>query len=235
MFDTRGPVGRAFGMLETYGLRRGGRVVARKIVGRLYARTAYLVGGKTLVPASALPLAGDDEMEVRQASRQDVLDAARSGHARRRACAYLDRGYACALGLVGGEPAAWCWWTDHRHPEHDQLAFFGVQLAPGEAWCFQNHVLPPYRGNGRAARFVRGVEGLLSLCGLRRSLGYVDADNLPARWMYATCGWHPIRTVEARYVLALVGVSGGRLVVRNRAPRTTVTFSYRPISAPGRP
>jgi hypothetical protein len=70
---------------------------------------------------------------------------------------------------------------------------------------------------------------MLARSGYDRMLGYVDSDNIAARWLYETAGHRALATVHATYLLSLVGLSQGRMVVRTNQLRRPATFPYRPL------
>lgn len=224
-------------------MRKGGSVILKKLAKRIYHRQDYIVLEKRLhQPASSDDVArGDGRIAVREGSQAEVLAFTAaishgSSTAKHRALGYLSRNYKCALGFENGVPIAQWWWTDGlllvktRKGRDLQMTFFGIDLDEGDAWCFKNEVLPSHRGHGRATSFVSEIEYMLSLRGYRRMIGYVEADNIPARWLYELRQLQPIKRVRARYLISLIGLANGRVFVRvNERLRGPATFPYRPL------
>jgi len=232
------PIARAYGLLRRHGLRTGSREILRKLSKRLTeysGRRTYFVIAKRL---------GGDEV-LRQRSRSSSVVSVREGEPaeilamrpddERRVQSYLSQNYRCAIFTIDGEVAGWCWWIDTHVPERSsincQLTFFNVQLDEGDVWCFDFWVTPKFRGEGRATNALAELEGMLTLDGYQRMMGYVEQTNIPALWMYKLREFRTIRTVEATYLLSLVGISRGRLVLRVNEGHGPPTFPFRPVRA----
>jgi GNAT superfamily N-acetyltransferase len=222
---------RAYALLRTRGLREAFSPILEKLFTPIYERKVYLVLEKDLERLPAEPaMRSNEALEVREGRPAEVLDLLSDED---RARAYLSRGYRSALAFSGGGFVAWCWWTDGRAPRtrsnDAQLGFFQIELAQDDAWGFGYEVLPSYRGRGRSTRVLDEVERLLVGMGYRRLLGYVDAADVPARWMYVIRDYRPIRTVTATLLFSRIGLSNGRLIVRTNEKKRLSTFPCRPV------
>jgi GNAT superfamily N-acetyltransferase len=238
---------RAYELLRTGGVRRGGWQILKKLAKRIYHRQDYIILEKRLDQSSSSDhiARSGAHIAVREGSQAEVLAftsaiSDNSSPAAHRALTYLSQNYKCALGFEDGAPIAQWWWTDRRLSEKSrndrdlQMTFFEIDLDEGDAWCFKNEVLPSHRGHGRATAFVSEIEHMLYLKGYRRMFGYVEADNIPARWLYELRQLQPIKRVSARYVISLIGFSNGRVFVRvNERLSGPATFPYRPLRRRG--
>ncbi|HEX5467810.1 MAG TPA: hypothetical protein VFW80_02040 [Gaiellaceae bacterium] len=234
----RGVVRRVQGLLREQGLRAGGRQILAKAAGRIYSHEEYIVLEKHLAadPPGAENAQG---LEVREGSEDEIVEFTRAitrnnPVGERKARARLALGYRCILGFFDGRPVSQFWLIDAETLARAdgggdlQVTFFGLPLSPGDAWCFKFELEESTRGGGRATEILRQMEAMLLQSGRRRLLGYVDTDNLPARWVYGISGWKPVRLLGARYLLSSLGVSNGRLLVRV-PDRRSETFPYRPL------
>jgi hypothetical protein len=236
-----GPTGvirRVHALLNEQGLSAGGREIFSKAARRVYSQEEYIVLEKHL---AAEPHGSDDAegLEVREGSEAEIVAFTRAitrddPVAERKARARLARGYRCILGFLDGRPVSQFWLIDAETLAQGngagdlQAQLFGAPLSAGDAWCFKFELEESARGGGRATEILRQTEAMLFRSGRRRLLGYVDAGNLPARWVYGIRGWKPVRRLGARYVLSTVGVSNGRLLIRV-ADRRAESFPYRPL------
>jgi GNAT superfamily N-acetyltransferase len=224
----------------------GRRELAGKAWKQIYERKSYAVLEKRFdrEPLREGALTGIEQIEVREAAPDEILAfAATLSHndldMQTRVLAYLSREYKCALAFSEGIPIGWWWWTDSGKLKlasalDHQIEFFRIELQPGDVWCFKGEILRSHRGRGRAIRFVREVERLLRSRGYTRMMGYIDVDNLPARWLYDMCGLRPTRTFCARYFLRSVGLTNGHVVVRvSERRRGPATFPYRRLRLGG--
>jgi GNAT superfamily N-acetyltransferase len=239
----RSRVDRAYALLRTHGLRAGGLKILEKAAKRVYCRAEYIVVEKRLERRQAHDPCGrrSELIAVREGSQAEILEFTSTitncdRKANRRALAYLSRKYNCALGFDNGVPVGQFWWTDPRPSaklpkDADlQIQFFEIALKEGDAWCFKFEVLSSWRGRGRATAFLEEFEDMLARRGYRRLVGYVHADNIPARWIYEIRGFRPVRSVRSKYLLSLIGISNGRLVIKVNERRRFETFPYRPVT-----
>ena len=230
------PTARAYDLLRTQGLIPGGREILGKVWKRINeynGRRTYLVVAKSL---------GDDEV-IEQRSRSDSVISVREGERAEilalrqddqpRMQSYLSKNYRCAIFVIDGEKAGWCWWLDSGVSEQgsrdDQLTFFNVNLDESDAWIFDFYISPRYRGKGKATNALAQFEGMLALNGYQRIMGYVEQTNIPALWLYKLRGFRTIRRVTATYLLSLVGLSRGRVVLRVNEEHPPPTFPFRPM------
>ena len=103
---------------------------------------------------------------------------------------YLDSGFHVMLLRIDGKPMGYVWWHDNRvaHP-HPTLERYGIGLQDDEAYLFNLFVLPQCRAGGTAGAFFAQFLRELRDRGVRRTYGFVDYVNLPARWMFSAHGW----------------------------------------------
>jgi GNAT superfamily N-acetyltransferase len=223
---------RAYALLRTRGLQQGTSQILKKLFKLIYERKVYLVLEKQLerLPGERITRK-NQAIEVREGTPAEVLNLLSEIEARARA--YLSKAYRSALAFSDGEFVGWCWWTDGRVPrtrsKDAQIGFFQIELAEDDAWGFGYEVLPTYRGHGRSTGVLDEVENLLAGMGYRRLLGYVAADDLPARWMYVIRQYRPIRTVTATLLFSRIGLSNGRLIVKSNEKKRLSTFPYRAV------
>ena len=214
---------------------KGDLEILRKVRKRIYERRVYLIMEKELATNYDRGADMPKRIEVREGHGEEA--ASLRPEAERRLRSYVARGYRCGIVSSDGEVIGWLWWTDGRTAStnagagrrDEQVRFFDVDLADDDAWGFEYHIIPSHRGKGRATPVLRAIEALLAKEGYRRMLGYVDIDNVAARWLYETNGHRRIRTVTARYFVSLFGFSQGRLVVRSNQRRQPATHPYRPL------
>lgn len=236
-------VRRVHALLKEQGLSAGGREVFSKAARRVYSHEEYIVLEKHL---SAEPRGSGaaEGLEVREGSEDEIVQFTRAitrddPVGERKARARLARGYRCILGFLDGRPVSQFWLIEAEtlaggNGAGDlQAQLFGAPLSAGDAWCFKFELEESARGGGRATEILRETEAMLFRSGRRRLLGYVDTDNLPARWVYGISGWKQVRRLGARYLLSTVGVSNGRLLIRV-PDRRAESFPYRPARRVGR-
>jgi GNAT superfamily N-acetyltransferase len=243
--DPAGASGGGRVSIPTTGTDQGGPGFLRPLPRRIYERAELIVLEKRLEP-STVGRAGTARglvVEAREALPAEVLqlsDALNGGPgAQQRETVLLSQGYRCALCFSAGEAIGSFWWTDARisgsgaASRDPQISFLGLDLEDGDAWGFRNRILPASRGGGTATRMLQAIEELLAEMGYRRMLGSVEPRNISARWLYEIRGFKPIRTVEIRCFCSVVGVSNGRVFVRNRERRSPTTFPYRRLGRRG--
>lgn len=108
--------------------------------------------------------------------------------------AVMDGDAACGFYWYVGGPAA----ADHA----DVRRLAGtVELGDGDLYSFDFFLHEDARGRNTASEVLTMIETALRDHGHRRLWGYVDADNRPARWLYATRRYRPVRRLTTRTVL----------------------------------
>lgn len=95
--------------------------------------------------------------------------------------------------FVGGPAAA-------EHADVRRLAG-AVELDDGDLYGYDFFLDEAVRGGNAAGEALTLVETALRARGCRRLWGYVDADNRPARWLYATRRYRPVRRLTTRTLL----------------------------------
>lgn len=103
-------------------------------------------------------------------------------------------GFHAFGAYLDGRLVGYYWWVDgdnpHPHPDVWKLGP-GFALGPGDVYGSSMYLIDDARGKGRSAEFLFRVESALRDRGYHRLWGYVDKDNRPARWLYATRGYQP--------------------------------------------
>jgi GNAT superfamily N-acetyltransferase len=139
---------------------------------------------------------------------------------------YIKSGCRAQLACgIDGEPLGYLWWaTDDEHPD---LVLHEIELAEGDAYVFSLVVTPAGREKGVAPVLLRQTEAALCDSGYRRMVGWVDARNRPARWLFATNGFEETATVRVINLLSLATFSPRRILVRNFGWKSRYVFGYR--------
>jgi GNAT superfamily N-acetyltransferase len=113
----------------------------------------------------------------------------------------VERGFHAFVAFADDKLVGWYWWVDRDNPvAHPDLYRLGrgFELRPGDVYGASFFLVEEYRGGGRAGEFLFWAESTLRDRGYKRIWGYVDSDNRPARWLYATRGYVPTRRVHNR-------------------------------------
>jgi GNAT superfamily N-acetyltransferase len=217
---------RAYELLRTRGVREGSGELGAKLWASLHKKEAFLVLEKTLAASGSA--AGRQRSEtgiwVKDSTPDELrrFPIPRGGERKGRELIerYLGKGYRCFLGFEGSEPIGYFWWigaSPRGRAAHSQLELFEIDLGESDVWGFDYFVRPEYRGRGRANELLEKIEQELGNRGYKRLLGYVDADNIGARWLYERRGHRLVGALTVRTLLGgAVAVSTGRLFVKGR-------------------
>jgi GNAT superfamily N-acetyltransferase len=119
----------------------------------------------------------------------------------RRFADWVDRGYHGYVAFRGEQAVGYYWWVDRSAvPPHPDLVKLGLQieLGAGDVYGCDYFLLEEHRGGGTSIDFLYRIERDLRERGFDRIWGYVVADNRPARWLYTSRGYLPIRKIAAR-------------------------------------
>jgi GNAT superfamily N-acetyltransferase len=232
---------RAHALLKTRKLRRGmlflvgkalQRISARRIPPlrqAIYHRERLLILEKILEGQSprAIPHAAS-VTDVREATQEEIFALPQN---QRRYRAWLSDGYSCIIAFKNEEIIGWVWWTDHLKAEarRSLSVILGIDLEDGDVYGFDLHLQPAFRGHGRAIRFLRECERILTERGYRRLRGYVSATDTGARWMYEICGYRSVDSITVRCWLSVLAVANRHLLVRGRQGRSVAILPYRPV------
>lgn len=113
----------------------------------------------------------------------------------------VERGFHAFVAFADDKMVGWYWWVDRdntvAHPDLYRLGR-GFELEPEDVYGASFYLVEDYRGGGRAGEFLFRAESTLRDRGYKRIWGYVDSDNRPARWLYATRGYVPTWKVYNR-------------------------------------
>jgi GNAT superfamily N-acetyltransferase len=149
----------------------------------------------------------------------------------------LAEGKRALLGFRGDELIGYIWWHDARTGNACYLSRYGIALGEGDVYGDDLYIAPEHRGRGTPAAFVAGVEGELVRLGYRRMYGFVDALNMPARWLWITSGYKVVarrhtRRILRRFVLVVDG-EGWTPPVRRLLRERSALIALRARSAIG--
>jgi GNAT superfamily N-acetyltransferase len=109
----------------------------------------------------------------------------------------LRHDYQGFLVRRGDDFIGYFWWVDRRsNPTHPHFAQFHIDLLDDEVYGFQYFIVSAERGGGVATDALRAIEAALARLGYNRVWGYVEAANMPARWLYTISGWSVAYTVK---------------------------------------
>ena len=103
-----------------------------------------------------------------------------------------------AIGYVFFVPGS----ADETEIVHADLHWLPMRPKAGEVYTFDYWLADSARGRGNL--FARSVQEAQHALGYSASLGYVEATNTSALWLYRTIGWKEIgRVVETRVLRKL--------------------------------
>ena len=147
------------------------------------------------------------------------------------ACAsYLKNGYGGFVALSNAEPVGYWWWVDNRiettltHPCIERL---GLRLKDDEVYGFDYFVAPEYRDHGVGVKFLSLIYRELRKRGYRRVWAFVDAGNLPARWVYKAHGNKVVRRIVSHQLFSALLLQDQRVFIRNTKSHSPHAFDYR--------
>jgi RimJ/RimL family protein N-acetyltransferase len=141
---------------------------------------------------------------------------------------YLRNRYRGVVAFRGEEVIGLFWWVDrHVDPKHPDLVLQDLQLEEAHAYGFAYYIAPEHRGGGTATEVVSRVFAMLRDLGYQRIWGYVDADNVPARWLYSLVGFEATRRVRLRILFGLLTLSERRILVKQLGPGPRHNFGQR--------
>lgn len=141
----------------------------------------------------------------------------------------MSEGKRALLGFRDDTLIGYIWWHDDSYAANDcYLSRFGVALAEGEVYGDDLFIAPEHRGHGTPAAFVAAVESELVRLGYRRMYGFVDATNMPARWLWTTSGYKVVKRRHTHRVLRRFELVEGEGLLRHRrelqGPRGVIGF-----------
>ena len=133
-----------------------------------------------------------------------------------RGPAYLDLGYMGWIGYTDRKPFGFIWWSDRgAELPHPALNRYGVDLNATQACLFDFFVAPAFRGT-LAAAFLSSACTRLEADGFREVFGWVESDNVAARWLYSAQGWEEVRRVRSHLILSSFLLAERRVFISNR-------------------
>jgi GNAT superfamily N-acetyltransferase len=141
----------------------------------------------------------------------------------------MSEGKRALLGFRDDTLIGYIWWHDDSYAANDcYLSRFGVSLTAGEVYGDDLFIAPEHRGHGTPAAFVAAVETELVRLGYRRMYGFVDATNMPARWLWTTSGYKVVKRRHTHRVLRRFVLVEGEGLLRGRrellGPRGAIGF-----------
>jgi GNAT superfamily N-acetyltransferase len=111
-------------------------------------------------------------------------------------------GKRALVGFRGDELIGYFWFHDASvRAGHCYVSRYGIRLAEGEVYGDDLFIAPEHRGRGIPAAFVAGLETALVRLGYHRMYGFVDAFNMPARWLWTTSGYTVVTRRHTRRIL----------------------------------
>ena len=160
---------------------------------------------KDLSEITAPAFEGDlrlEDLDARHLPALHELNRQRmSTRADRRFADWIRHGYHGYVAFRGDRAVGYYWWVDRSaDPPHPDLMKLGLQieLEAGDVYGCDYFLLEEHRGGGTSIDFLYRIERDLRERGFERIWGYVVADNRPARWLYTSRGYLPMRKVSAK-------------------------------------
>lgn len=113
------------------------------------------------------------------------------------------------IAKLNGEIIGYIWWGNNKMQTNfsnisSKFYVKEIKLAPSEAYGFDFFIDSKHRGNGRAIDFKTRFFSVLHNMGYERTFGVVEADNIPARWIYKLVGYKEIRKVKVQRFLKFI-------------------------------
>jgi GNAT superfamily N-acetyltransferase len=184
------------------------RKLVHRVLRALHSHDDVLLMTKDLGEATDMTF--DDALRIEETSTSD-LPALYDFNRRRcfskadaRAAAALDHGHRGFVAYAGEELVGYYWWVDADiEPHHRDIDQFGLgfELGPGEVYGYDLYLLEEHRREGKSMEFLYKIETGLHELGYGLVWGYIETDNRPARWLYQSRGYKPVREVATRRVL----------------------------------
>jgi GNAT superfamily N-acetyltransferase len=212
---------------------RAALTYARHILtAQVYLESDEIVLSKDLPPAEPA-VTGAMRLEEAQAHHLPMLAEfnRRQCNATRthRFTTNMSEGKRALLGFRDDTLMGYIWWHDSSYTANDcYLSRFGVALADGDVYGDDLFIAPEHRGHGTPAAFVAAVEAELVRLGYRRMYGFVDATNMPARWLWTTSGYKLVKRRHTHRVLRRFVLVEGEGLLRPRrellGPRGALGF-----------
>jgi GNAT superfamily N-acetyltransferase len=208
----------------------GWQAALRRLLGwasyAIYRREDRLVIRKTLSESpSVTDSARDVRVERAESRHLPMLTEFNRRHCNARAMrrhAQVRGDREAMLAFVGKELVGYLWWMDQRSARDDiDVVRLGPAVDEDDVYAFEMFVAPERRAHGTASSFVTGACDQLAQLGYRRVWGFVDHDNVPARWLYSTNGWSTVRRSRSWHLLSRLAVIDGipYLAVNGRVKR----------------
>jgi GNAT superfamily N-acetyltransferase len=199
--------------------------------GRLYVASDQLVVLQRLDDAGPPPADPRIRVEAAGARHLPALSEFNRRHCNtRRTHGFqhaLATGEQALLGFIGEELIGYFWWMDSRRAAQGYyLSRFGIELGDKEVYGYEFFIAREHRAGGTATEFLARVEAELARLGHERMYGFVECDNVPARWLYTVRGYEVLRRARTRTVL-------GRLIVVDGTAFLSGRKGLRPLARTG--
>lgn len=185
-----------------------GRKAVRRATGALRSELTLLELRKDLrdvAPAPGIPSLRVEPIDRRRLPDLHELNRRRCATRKtRRFAADLAAGCHGFVGYADGVAVAYYWWAaGSAAAGHRDLRRIpgSVEIGPGDVYGYDLFLLDEVRTGNIAAQLLTHVEATLRDRGFMRLWGYVEADNRPARWLYATRRYEPTRKLTTRTIL----------------------------------
>ena len=153
---------------------------------------------------------------------------------------YLMNDYKGFMAFFDNNLAGYWWWVSNEtSPEitHPCVDRFELRLKDDEVFAFDYFIAPEFRDHGIGVTFLPLIYRELKKLGYRKAWGFVDADNVAARWVYRTLGNKVVRRIVSHEVCSLLLFQDRRVFIRNakrnsrRSFDRRLLFSFKPRTA----
>jgi hypothetical protein len=133
-----------------------------------------------------------------------------------KARAYLRRGFAVFLGVIGSDVIAEQWWINSSHIRdgiiHQDVIWMKLDLKEDEIYAFELFVAAKYRGTPATNKFATSYMHELSKMGYSKILGCYFKDNIPSAWHHRVFKFDEIGTVK-RHRFFFLEIKNGKLSI----------------------
>jgi hypothetical protein len=184
-----------------------------------YRRIEEIILEHNLTEKRLLSMAPTLTMRPVEPRDRDLLAAFHAEHGiepnqRYRVNRYFDHGYRGFLAFAADALIGYLFWVDNTSAaadRHPHLRIYDIPLRDREVYGFDFYIAQRHRGGSRALEFFDRFEGSLVEAGYRKAYGLVIATKKPARFVYASFGYKPIRTEVGHKFFGAVAVLNGRV------------------------
>ncbi|MDR4507361.1 MAG: GNAT family N-acetyltransferase [Candidatus Brocadiaceae bacterium] len=143
---------------------------------------------------------------------------------------YLKNNYHGFATSFNNEMIGYWWWVDNTiAPQitHPCICRFRLNLKEDEVYGFDYFIVPPYRGQGYAVKFLTMIYSQLKKKGYNRIWCYVDVKNRPARRLYEKNGYEVVKRVVSYEIFSLFLFQDNDVFIRNMRWNSRLPFDHR--------